>query len=242
MPAELLQTGATELRTPLGAFRIAGPRGPVPFAVSRRPVPDSHKGVLKQHYSLSISLDELIAGEAYVVEFDGPDLAYADSDEFGQLNKVIANGITVGISGFSPNEQKITWPEGPSPDLKGYYISGMTRAKAGSPSRNAETRAPTITRASTSAGCPPTKPKATNSRSCCSTNPKKPRRRHKCCKGKHALAHRWPPIPQKNPSAAPRSAAEGSLTASNFYPDSGRPHSPSSYTTLPAQMVYFTFP
>lgn len=30
--------------------------------------------------------------------------------------------------------------------------------------------------------------------------------------------------------------------ASNFYPDSGRPYSPSSYTTLPAQMVYFTFP
>lgn len=97
MPAELLQTRATEIRTPLGTFRIAGPHGPVPFTVSRRPVPDSHKGALKQYYSLSISLDELIAGEAYVVEFDGPELAYADSDEFGQLNEAIANGITVCI-------------------------------------------------------------------------------------------------------------------------------------------------
>ena len=122
MPAELLQTRATEIRTPLGTFRIAGPHGPVPFTVSRRPVPDPHKGALKQYYSLSISLDELIAGETYVVEFDGPELAYADSDEFGQLNEAIANGITVGISGFNPNEQKITWPKGPSPDLKGYYI------------------------------------------------------------------------------------------------------------------------
>ena len=121
MPAELLQTGATELRTPLGAFRIAGPHDPVSFTVLQHPVPDSHKGALK-HYSLSISLDDLIAGEAYVVEFDGPDLAYADSDEFGQLNEAIANGITIGVSGFNPNEQEITWPKGPSPDLKGYYI------------------------------------------------------------------------------------------------------------------------
>lgn len=122
MPAELLQREATEFHTPLGTFRVTGPHGPIPFAVSRHPVPDSHKGALKQYYSLSISLDDLIAGEAYVVEFDGPDLAYADSDEFGQLDEVIANGITVSVSGFNPNEQEITWPKGPSPDLKGYYI------------------------------------------------------------------------------------------------------------------------
>ena len=72
MTAEFLQTGATEFRTPLGTFRVMGPHGPAPFAVSRHPVPASHKGALKQYYSLSISLDELIAGEAYVVEFDGP--------------------------------------------------------------------------------------------------------------------------------------------------------------------------
>lgn len=47
---------------------------------------------------------------------------------------------------------------------------------------------------------------------------------------------------QKNPPAAPHSAAGGNLTASNFYPDPGSPYSPSSYTTLPAQMVHFTFP
>ncbi len=50
------------------------------------------------------------------------------------------------------------------------------------------------------------------------------------------------PAPQKNPPAAPHSTAGGNLTASNLYPDPGRPYSPSSYTTLPAQMVYFTFP
>ena len=50
------------------------------------------------------------------------------------------------------------------------------------------------------------------------------------------------PAPQKNPPAAPHSAAGGNLTASNLYPDPGLPYSPSSYTTLPAQMVYFTFP
>lgn len=47
---------------------------------------------------------------------------------------------------------------------------------------------------------------------------------------------------QKNPPTAPHSAAGGNPTASNLCPDPGRPYSPSSYTTLPAQMVYFTFP
>lgn len=47
---------------------------------------------------------------------------------------------------------------------------------------------------------------------------------------------------KKNPPAAPHSAAGGNLAANNLYPDSGRPYSPSSYTTLPAQMVNFTFP
>lgn len=50
------------------------------------------------------------------------------------------------------------------------------------------------------------------------------------------------PLPNKNPPAAPRGTAGGNLTASNLYPDPGSPYSPSSYTTLPAQMVYFTFP
>lgn len=50
------------------------------------------------------------------------------------------------------------------------------------------------------------------------------------------------PSPNNNPPAAPHSAAGGNPTASNLYPDPGRPYSPSSYTTLPAQMVYFTFP
>lgn len=50
------------------------------------------------------------------------------------------------------------------------------------------------------------------------------------------------PSPNKNPPAAPRSTAGGNLTARNLYPDPGSPYSPSSYTTLPAQMVYFTFP
>ena len=49
MTAELLQTGATEFRTPLGAFRITGPHGPAPFTVLQHPVPDSHKGALKQY-------------------------------------------------------------------------------------------------------------------------------------------------------------------------------------------------
>ena len=50
------------------------------------------------------------------------------------------------------------------------------------------------------------------------------------------------PSHNKNPPAAPHGAAGGNLTAINFYPDSGLPYSPSSYTTLPAQMVNFTFP
>lgn len=45
-------------------------------------------------------------------------------------------------------------------------------------------------------------------------------------------------IPRQRYTALPG----GNPTASNLYPDPGRPYSPSSYTTLPAQMVYFTFP
>ena len=47
---------------------------------------------------------------------------------------------------------------------------------------------------------------------------------------------------QKNPPAAPHSAAGGNPTANNLCSNPGSPYSPSSYTTLPAQMVYFTFP
>lgn len=50
------------------------------------------------------------------------------------------------------------------------------------------------------------------------------------------------PSHNKNPPAAPHGAAGGNLAANNLYPDPGRPYSPSSYTTLPAQMVNFTFP
>lgn len=50
------------------------------------------------------------------------------------------------------------------------------------------------------------------------------------------------PSHNKNPPTAPHGTVGGNLTASNLYPDPGRPYSPSSYTTLPAQMVYFTFP
>lgn len=73
-------------------------------------------------------------------------------------------------------------------------------------------------------------------------NPKKPRQRRKRYPGKHTFARRWPPPCPKNPPAAPHSAAGGNPTASNLYPDPRSPYSPSSYTTLPAQMVYFTFP
>ena len=47
-----------------------------------------------------------------------------------------------------------------------------------------------------------------------------------------------PNTPQQRHAALPG----GNPTASILYPDPGRPYSPSSYTTLPAQMVYFTFP
>ena len=53
--------------------------------------------------------------------------------------------------------------------------------------------------------------------------------------------HNICPPPTKSPNSATQ-RCRGNLTASNLYPDPGLPYSPSSYTTLPAQMVYFTFP
>lgn len=51
------------------------------------------------------------------------------------------------------------------------------------------------------------------------------------------------PSPNKNPPAAPLNC-RGKLRRKQSLPrvNPGRPYSPSSYTTLPAQMVYFTFP
>ena len=74
----------------------------------------------------------------------------------------------------------------------------------------------------------------------CSINPKKPEQHRKCRPDKHMFARRWP-LAQKSPGSATQHR-RGNPTASNLCPDPGSPHSPSSYTTLPAQMVYFTFP
>ena len=119
---KLVQTGATEFQTPLGAIRVVGPYGRVPFSVSQCPVPDCYETTIKHYYTLRIALDDLSEGERYTVEFDGPALHRPDSDHYGQIYEVSENGITVGISGANPNEDNFSWPEGPTPDLKGYYI------------------------------------------------------------------------------------------------------------------------
>lgn len=73
-------------------------------------------------------------------------------------------------------------------------------------------------------------------------NPKKPRQRRKRYPGKHTFARRWPPpCPKKSPGSATQ-RCRGKPRSKQPLPDPGRPYSPSSYTTLPAQMVYFTFP
>lgn len=119
---KLVQTGTKEFQTPLGAIRIVGPCGCVPFSVLQCPVPNYYKIALKHYYTLRIALADLSEGERYTVEFDGPTLQRADSDQYGQIYEVSENGITVGISEASPNEDNFSWPKGPTPNLKGFYI------------------------------------------------------------------------------------------------------------------------
>ena len=51
-----------------------------------------------------------------------------------------------------------------------------------------------------------------------------------------------PPPPKKIPRQRHTALPGETSQQATSTPDPGRPYSPSSYTTLPAQMVYFTFP
>ena len=61
--------------------------------------------------------------------------------------------------------------------------------------------------------------------------------------GKHTLTHRWA-LPQKKSPGGATQHRRGKPYSMQPLPrvNPGSPHSPSSYTTLPAQMVHFTFP
>ncbi len=50
------------------------------------------------------------------------------------------------------------------------------------------------------------------------------------------------PSPNKKSPSSATQRCRGKPYSKQPLPDPGRPYSPSSYTTLPAQMVYFTFP
>lgn len=123
---EPVEQGALEFATPLGPLRVVGPKGPVPFAVTRRDVSCWRpflKSPLAHFYKLDVPLDGLAVGERYVVTLDGGRPERYDSGEYGQINTATRDGITLGVSAFNPSENCGDWPEGsPESVPEGYSI------------------------------------------------------------------------------------------------------------------------
>ena len=110
----LIDNAALELPTPLGSVRIVGPEGAVPFSVVRHDS-DEWKYDLKLltcYYEIDVPLESLAVGERYVVSVEGAKLERIDSDEYGQLNTVTRDGVTLGISAYNPSENCWQYPEG----------------------------------------------------------------------------------------------------------------------------------
>lgn len=119
---ELVETGAHEFATPLGAVRITGPQGSVPFSVARLAAPD-FAAPLEHYYELRVPLESLAVGVRYAVSIDGAELRFNDSDEFGVLYTVTSGGITLGITAFNLSEQCHDALEGSSWAVpKGYDV------------------------------------------------------------------------------------------------------------------------
>ena len=110
----LIAKETLELATPLGAVRVVGPDGPVPFSVVRHDS-DERKCNLKLltcYYEIDVPLKSLAIGQRYVVSVEGAEPARCDSDEYGQLNTVTKDGVTLGISAYNPSENCWQYPKG----------------------------------------------------------------------------------------------------------------------------------
>ena len=112
--ATQIDKAALELVTPLGPVRVVGPKGPVPFSVVRH---DSDEWrfdlkLLTCYYEIDVLLENLAVGERYVVSVEGAKPARCDSDEYGQLNTVTKDGVTLGISAYNPSENCWQYPKG----------------------------------------------------------------------------------------------------------------------------------
>ena len=112
--ATQIDKAALELVTPLGPVRVVGPEGPVPFSVVRHDS-DEWKYDLKLltcYYEIDVPLESLVVGERYVVRVEGAKPERIDSDEYGQLNTVTQDGVTLGISAYNPSENCWQYPKG----------------------------------------------------------------------------------------------------------------------------------
>ena len=110
----LIAKETLELATPLGVVRVIGPEGPVPFSVVRHGS-DEWRFDLKLltcYYEIDVLLESLVVGERYVVRVEGAKPARCDSDEYGQLNTVTKDGVTLGISAYNPSENCWQYPKG----------------------------------------------------------------------------------------------------------------------------------
>ena len=86
----------------------------MPFSVVRHDS-DEWKFDLKLltcYYEIDVLLESLAVGERYVVSVEGAKPERIDSDEYGQLNTVTQDGVTLGISAYNPSENCWQYPKG----------------------------------------------------------------------------------------------------------------------------------
>ena len=113
-----------ELKTPVGAFTVAGAEGKIPFCVSKRelgPYELTGRKALSAHgkkreprvitcdtvYDIAIPTRWLEIRKDYVIRFDQGRWAYLSADERTTSNCTRIGSWLVGLGAYEPNEEEL---------------------------------------------------------------------------------------------------------------------------------------
>lgn len=117
MSEEYIYQDITELKTPVGSFRVFSNEDNIPFSVEKNGfdlpsgIYDENNNVIgtihtETNYSIVIPASRLELGKEYTISFDKGNWEYCDSDEHTICFNTVIDEWAVGIGAYDPNDQE----------------------------------------------------------------------------------------------------------------------------------------